>query len=374
MIVSRPMSARPVRRKAPPPPPIPLPAGQRVGRYELRHVIGSGHAGIVYRAFDDESEDEIAVKEYMPPGLATRHGAAMVVPRTPEDAEVYGAGLQSFVAEAQALATVEHPRLIKVHAVWEENGTAYVAMALVVGRNLALTQQTRGRAPREATLRSILNAMLEPLAALHAAGFHHGDIAPETWMIDAQGHPVLMDRGSPRLLAEARKGPGPTGRREGYSPIELYPAAEGAPAPAQGPWTDIYALGAVLYFVISGKPPPPAPQRGTEMPLARALRNQDGRYTMPFLGIVDWMLAPRPADRPQSLQEVRDALAGKNVPARYVPVRGGRLRPLLRRLRWLWWTLLAVALLGGAALGTRQALKTEIVQRVILKAKGLLPR
>jgi hypothetical protein len=138
---------RPKRRTLQP--PVPLPVGTRLGRYEVRNVLGSGAFGVVYRVLDADTDEELAVREYLPTHLAQRDGATQVVLRSPDDAEVFAAGLRFFVNEGKLLPKFDHPSLVKVHDAWEANGTAYMAMALVAGRTLADTHLTRWKAPRE---------------------------------------------------------------------------------------------------------------------------------------------------------------------------------------------------------------------------------
>ncbi|HNU11644.1 MAG TPA: serine/threonine-protein kinase [Rubrivivax sp.] len=340
---------RAVRQPRKPPLPAPLPAGARLGAFEVRGVLGLGEYGYGYRVWDPESEEEYAVKEYLPLGLAQREGERAVRPLRPEDEEAYTQGLRVFLDEGKLLSQLRHPGLVHVYGSWEENGTAYMAMRLVAGRNLQQTMQARGRPPREPALRALLQALLDALGVLHRAGIEHRDIGLSTIVIGPDHRPVLMDLGSPRRLASARGQAAVTGSREGFAPREMY---EGGRNEKHGPWTDIYALGAVLYCLMTGKPPAPARLRSEAddaLPWPAPIRQ---RYAPELRALVQWMLSPRPQDRPQDLAAVHAALAAAaGLPARLRPGRRDRLAvALLRHRRALRWLLVLLALLVLAAL------------------------
>lgn len=336
------------QRKTPPPPPLPI--GTRLGAFEVRGVLGLGQYGYGYRVWDAETETEYAVKEYLPAALARREGATLVLPRRPEDGELFVQGQRAFLDEGKLLSRVRDPGLVKVYGSWEENGSAYMAMDLVPGRNLQETMQARGRPPREPALRALLEPLLAAVDALHRAGLQHRDIALSSIVIGPDQRPVLMDLGSPRRLAAARGEAAPAGPREGFAAPEMYRSGQ---ALERGPWTDVYALGAMLHCLMTGKPPAPAPQRtegAAALPWPAPVTQ---RYALEFLAVVEWMLALRPRDRPQDIGAVRAALADPaRLPAHLQPGWRQRLGLRLRRhRRWLWWLGAALLLAGaGAAL------------------------
>lgn len=346
-----------------PPPPTPLAVGSRLGSYEVRSVLGMGPFSIVYRVAEPGSDLDLAVKEYLPASLAVRDGATGVTTRSGADVETFQHGLRFFINEGKLLMQLAHPGLVKVHAVWEDNGTAYMAMDLYTGRSLQDTMATRWRSPREPGLRTMLDTLLGPVEALHSAGLQHRDIAPQTIMVDVDGRLVLMDMGAPRRVTSALGETGPTGPRDGFAPIELYGKGEGL---TKGPWTDFYALGATLHYLIAGKPPATATQRGDERVALRLYRD-DQRYSLEFLAVLDWMLAVKPQDRPQSVAALRQALAGDGLPAHLAPTRRQRWGLRLRRFSVLGWIVVALVVLGGMALAIRWGLSLPVVKDLLLR-------
>ena len=292
-------------------PPDALPRGTRLGEFELLRVLGVGGFGIVYLAFDHSLEREVAIKEYMPAALAGRTATLQVWPRSPSDAEVFALGLRSFVNEARLLARFDHPSLLKVHRFWEANGTAYMAMPVYRGRTLKQLRATLTAPPTEAAVRALLEPLLGALERLHAEGVFHRDIAPDNIIVEADGRPVLLDFGAARRVIGDRTQDITAVLKPAYAPIEQY-AESGAVR--QGPWTDFYALGATMHQLLLGQAPPPATARALsdeQTPLAaRALPG----CSAAFLQAIDWMLAPRPADRPQDVAMLREALAGRRLP------------------------------------------------------------
>lgn len=357
------------RRKLPP--PAPLPIGTRLGRYELRSVLGIGAFSIVYRAIEPETELEYALREYLPGSLAERRPDGSVAPRSAADAEIFEHGQRFFVNEAKLLLQIDHANLVKVHEIWQERGTAFLAMDLYTGRNLQDTMSTRWRAPREPGLRNILAALLGPIDALHKGGLQHRDISPQTIMVEPDGRLVLMDLGAARRVTSALGETGATGPREGFAPVELYGnrAEDGAKGLDKGPWTDFYALGATLFYMVTGKPPPPAPERDGNR-VALALYRDDKRYSLELLALLDWMLAVPPAARPQSVAELRGALDGEHgegLPPALKPTRALRWRLKLRRFKPLLWLLGIVLLAGAAVLAVRWGLRLPVVKDWLLR-------
>jgi len=322
-----------------------LPAGTRLGKFEILQVLGVGGFGIVYLAVDHTLERQVAIKEYMPAALAARgYGIQEVVLRSESHAETYALGLRSFINEARLLAGFDHPSLVKVHQFWEAHGTAYMVMQYYQGRTLHSERRAMHGPPCEEWLRGITEPLLSALDVLHNQGVFHRDISPDNIIVLPGGRPVLLDFGAARRVVSGRTQSLTAILKPDFAPVEQY---ADVPNMRQGAWTDLYALGAVVYFMLKGVPPAQAVTRAVhdDMP---ALAPQSGAslsgVSATFLGAVDWALAIAPQDRPQDVQALRDAFDGKVVPLRHSrqrsetlvsapPVTTGSVRTTIRALR-----------------------------------------
>ncbi|MEP7099167.1 MAG: serine/threonine-protein kinase, partial [Burkholderiales bacterium] len=288
-----------------------LPAGTRFGEFEIIRVLGVGGFGIVYLAQDHSLERQVALKEYMPAALAARGAGPMITIRAASFAETFAIGLRSFINEARLLARFDHPSLVKVYRFWEDNGTAYMVMPYLQGRTLRDARRAMAQAPDEAWIRGVLDPLLDALELLHSEGVFHRDIAPDNILLLAGALPILLDFGAARRVIADRTQSLTAIVKPSYAPIEQY--AEMA-ALRQGPWTDLYALGAVLHYLLFGVPPAPATARAVQPEIDRsepfAQRMVPG-VSPRFMGIVAWMLGVRPIDRPQNVMSVRAALNGE---------------------------------------------------------------
>lgn len=283
-----------------------LPPGTRFGELEVLGTLGVGGFGIVYLARDHALEREIAIKEYMPSQFAQRDGRSQVSVRSMSMRETFELGRRSFVNEARLLARFDHPSLLKVYRFWEANGTAYMAMPRLVGQNLREQRKTMATPPPEAWARRVFDAVLSGLEALHAQQVWHRDVAPDNIFLPADGSlPILLDFGAARQAIGDRTQVFTAILKPSFAPIEQYAEATSL---KQGPWTDFYALAAVMHELLTGHPPPPCTARamGDELaPLAI-----EG-YSSGFLAALDWALRVPPHQRPQSAAAWREVLDGR---------------------------------------------------------------
>lgn len=188
----------------------------------------------------------------MPAAFASRSDKARIEVRSERHRSAFDTGMHSFIDEARLLARFKHPALVEVLRFWEDNGTAYMAMPRYSGQTLRQILRDNGGQCDEQWLRGIVAPMLDVLEMLHAHDIFHRDVAPDNIIIQNDGTPVLLDLGSARrVLGDANQAPTVI-VKPGYAPIEQY--AEDLSTP-QGPWTDIYALGAVLHLAVTGMAP-----------------------------------------------------------------------------------------------------------------------
>ena len=291
-----------------------LRAGSRLDEFEIRRVLGTGGFGIVYLAFDHVLQRDVAIKEFMPCALAGRASGTAVAVRSDTLADTFALGLESFFTEARFLASFDHPALVKVYRVWKAHGTAYMAMPYYPGTTLKQVRQEMRRSPDEAWLRAFVEPMLGVLELLHGEGVFHRDIAPDNILLLPDGRPVLLDFGSARRVIGDRTQSLTAVLKPNFAPIEQY---GDVPELRQGPWTDLYALGATVHFMLTGQAPTPAVLRAVRdvMPaLSTAGATAYPGVHNTFLATIDWTLALAPGDRPQSVASVRQALAGQILP------------------------------------------------------------
>lgn len=279
-----------------------LPIGTRLGEFEIIDLIGEGGFGIVYLAQDHSLQRRVALKEYMPASLASRGTNAAVVVRSERHQETFEIGRRSFVNEARLLAQFDHPALVKVYRFWESNGTAYMVMPYYDGRTLREVLGSLTAPPDEAWIRKILAPVIDALELIHRDNCFHRDIAPDNIILLANDRPVLLDFGAARRVIGDMTQALTVILKPGYAPIEQY--AE-MPGMKQGPWTDVYALAAVIYFMIARKLPPPSVSRIMQDHYEPLSKIAAGRYSDALLKGVDLCLTVRPEQRPQSMAEMR---------------------------------------------------------------------
>jgi len=291
-----------------------LAPGTRLDEFEIVRVLGAGGFGIVYLALDHQLRRRVAIKEYLPSTLAGRSSGTAVAMRSPAAAETFALGLESFFNEARLLACFDHPSLVKVYRCMKAHGTAYMVMQFYPGITLKQARRGMAAAPDGAWLRAIVEPLLDVLELLHGQGVFHRDIAPDNILILTDGRPVLLDFGSARRIVGDATQSLTAVLKPNFAPIEQYADATGM---RQGPWTDLYALGATACFMLSGKAPVPAVLRAVrdELP-ALSAHDGDAFAGVPerLLAAIDWSLALSPDDRPQSVDMFRQALDGRLVP------------------------------------------------------------
>lgn len=292
-----------------------LPPGSRLLNYRIVRLLGRGGFGVIYLAMDVSLGHRVAVKEYMPSEISTRTNDGRVRPKNSDQAQLYQWGLNRFVKEARNLVRFRHPNIVRVSALFQENNTAYMVMDFEEGQSLRdyVREPTRRT---EASLKALIEPITLGLSEVHRQGFIHRDIKPSNLLVRDSGSPVLIDFGSARLASNDATHGLTALVSSGYAPLEQYnPESE----EQQGPWSDIYALGGVLYYCITQRDPTDSTQRssaivnGRDDPMTSAATVGEGLYSEAFLRAIDWALSVRIADRPQVLGDWIPALFATGV-------------------------------------------------------------
>jgi protein kinase-like protein/WD40 domain-containing protein len=303
-----------------------LPDGtELVGDFRIKRVLGAGGFGITYLAEEMALARLVTIKEYFPADYAARRATKEAVPRSQDCAGDYKWGLERFIEEAQTLARFVHPNIVRVYRYFRANNTAYMVLQFEEGGSFKAWLRNLKRAPRQPELDQLLKPLLEALEVVHGGNYLHRDIAPDNIMVRKDGSPVLIDFGSARGEIASHTKTVSALVKPGYSPYEQYATT----TRQQGPWTDIYALGATLYHAVSGKRPPDAPSRMVSDEYVPAADVALSSYRPQFLAAIDKALRLDVNERPQSVAVWRDVLLAEEPKRR----RGLGLGRALERLR-----------------------------------------
>lgn len=291
-----------------------LPSGCMLDEYRIDSILGAGGFGVTYKAMDTHLDTWVAVKEYFPVEWSFRSPDGVTVhPNTQGDAteakgEVsdYIWGLERFLDEARVLARIQHPYVVRVKRYFRAHGTAYIVMDFEEGEPLSAILQD-GETLGEDQVRGLLEDVLPALRAVHEQGYLHRDIKPANLYVRASDHRVLLiDFGAAREAVGRHSKSVTSLVTPGYSPPEQYTTRNDR----YGTWTDIYALGAVLYRCVVGHTPVEAAERLLEDSLEPASKICADRYSTNLLRVIDQALAVRPEQRFRTVADMQEALCG----------------------------------------------------------------
>lgn len=280
------------------------------GQYTIESFLNAGGFGITYLA-KDSLDRKVVIKECFP-GAFCRRSRYVVQARSRAHQNELKSIVRLFVQEARSLAKLNHPNIVGVHQVFEDNETAYMALDFVTGRDLLDTIEDPNHGLNAAQIKSILKEVLGAVGFIHDQGILHRDISPDNILINKDFHPVLIDFGAAREEATKQSRVLSALRvvKDGYSPQEFYIAGS-----EQSPSSDLYALGASFYHLINGDVPPNSQARlaaiasGEPDPYEPLVGRFD-EYEPSFLTAIDRALAVLPKDRVQSAKEWIEIMEG----------------------------------------------------------------
>jgi serine/threonine protein kinase len=281
-------------------------------RYCIKSILGEGGFGITYKAHDEKLDRDVAIKEYLPGECAARTSDSVTVQPRTNRVNDYQYGLSQFLEEARVLARFQHSNIVRVTNFIEQNGTAYLVMEFAEGITLNEWLKKKTDIIDEKTILGIITPLLKGLVEVHNSGLMHRDIKPGNIFLRKTGEPLLIDFGAARqALGEHSKSISAIVSM-GYAPPEQYTTRG-----KQGPYTDLYAVGAVMYKLITGDTPIESPDRSHARaesendPLISIKKAGKGKVSDWLLGITDQLLKISPKQRPQSAKAVIDAINNK---------------------------------------------------------------
>lgn len=292
-----------------------LPAGSRLqnGRYSIGKMLGQGGFGITYQGADVSLMRPVAIKEFFPAG-STRHHTRLIPP-TQLQQDGFLLARQRFIDEARLLSQFDHPGIVQVLDIFEENQTAYLVMELLQGQTLAA--RIAQPDPMDATeVLEVARKVLVALQLVHQAGLLHRDLKPDNILLAPEGRVVLIDFGSARQFASQHTVSHTRLVTPGYAPLEQY-----ASMARFGPYTDLYALGATLLHALTGQIPPSANDRLLGSPLPTLPRNIPNSLAQ----ALEASLSLKVEDRPQNVEALQALLQEDSLT---VPLQFGRLADL----------------------------------------------
>lgn len=282
--------------------PLALPAGTVLaGQYTIDKVLGQGGFGITYMATDYKTKGKVAVKEFFPDTLAYRE-VTTVISYPGERSENFEYGKTGFLQEAKTLAEfIGCENIVRIHSYFEENGTAYFVMDYIEGTSFDSYLKQRGGKISCEEAGKILIPVMEALAIVHSKGIVHRDVTPDNIYITSDGTVKLLDFGAARYSLGDKSRSLDVILKHGFAPKEQYTRRG-----KQGPFTDVYSLGATFYFALTGKRPPDSVERLDEddlippSSLGVQLTEYQEEAILKALNV-------QPSDRYQSMLDFRNA-------------------------------------------------------------------
>jgi len=272
--------------------------------FTIVRQLGTGGFGITYLAKDNYLDRSVVIKECFPEVFCRREGRSVMV-RSGDNHDKYRSIVEMFMREARSIAKMRHPNIVGVHRVFEDNKTAYMVLDLIDGQDMLDIINDESKALTPLQIHDVLIKVLDAVKMVHERDLLHRDISPDNILLDKWGSPVLIDFGAAREEAsrETRALSAVLIVKDGYSPQEFYFAGG-----KQTPSSDLYALGASFYHLISGAAPSNSQTRMAEVAGGNAdpcepLAGRFEGYAPEFLKAIDKAMSVLPKHRLQSVAE-----------------------------------------------------------------------
>lgn len=284
----------------------------QLGKYRIDGYLSSGGFGNTYVVTNTQFEERYALKEFFMKGVSERDGdRATVSVSNKTNQQQFHSQREKFKKEARRLRKFHNPHIVRVHDLFEENGTAYYVMDFIDGESIAERIKRTKQAMTEAESLRILDHVLDALTAVHGSGIRHLDLKPANIMLDKAGNAVVIDFGASKQL-DAQDGGGTSTSSMCYTAGYAPPEQMDQKMELIGAWTDLYALGGTLYYMLTQQRPPTVSEMAEEGAFQFPPTLSDKtRY------LIRWMMRLNRTKRPQSVEEVREFLAKPFQPGVY---------------------------------------------------------
>lgn len=282
---------------------LPLNTLLQMGKYRVDKHLSSGGFGNTYVITNLQFEEQFAMKEFFMKGINERNEDNTTISVSNKtNRPQFDQQREKFKKEARRLRKLHNKHIVQVHDLFEENGTTYYVMDLVEGESLSNLMKRTGKPLGESEALSILPQVLEALDAVHEKGIWHLDLKPGNVMVDEKGNAVLIDFGASKQMSSSDGYTATTTAMcytKGYAPTEQIDQN----MDKIGPWTDLYALGATLYNLLTKQEPPSV----SDMYGKNAFS-----YPKPVSEktqyLIRWLMEPNSQKRPQSVRQVQEFL------------------------------------------------------------------
>jgi len=321
------------------------------GKYTIEKVIGTGGFGITYKAVQRGLERTVAIKEYFLSGYCVRHTHTKTVILQGIKEDVYEKYRQKFVDEAKILATLKHTNIVSIIDVFPENNTSYIVMPFIEGETLSHLVEKQG-ALDYALMVNYLSQIADAVGYIHSKSILHRDIKPENIIITPDYHAILIDFGSAREFEQDKNYTHTAMLTQGYAPLEQYDKKA-----KRGSYTDIYALGAVYYFALTGQRPMDATTRTNEqMPEPNTINPAISKSVN---NTIMKAMAMKPKDRYQTIAEFLDDL--------YIEQPSKTNKKISNKL--IWWVLAAFLVIIGIIVVPFKNSNNKKEEQIVLQNK-----
>ena len=282
------------------------------GRYIIGKMLGKGGFGITYLAYDYKNKCRVAIKEYFPNGIIYRQPGQTRAEAYDDKTEILEDGAEKFYQEAKTVSKFhKNENIITVYEFFKENNTSYFVMEYLDGVDLKTYVEKRG-VLSEGEMKAVLYAAVNVLGEIHGEGVLHRDLSPDNIFVCNDGRIMFLDFGAARQLIAEKSQSMSIILKQGFAPFEQYQRKSN-----QGPWSDIYAMGATAYFAMFGAVPDDAISRISSPELQIPDKYS---VSIPMRAILNKMLAVFPESRYQSAAELKADLDGNDiVPVSLIP-------------------------------------------------------